>query len=185
MRRNAAGWVGRLDPPTCNHRNPSPTPLPLPARAPWLQDTWARAQVASNGSSPVWQGMALILAQFDGLMDGYNAVVPAADRLTPFQFQQVNAVGDFIDLVSALSFDDDAKVRAEHDWFAMNSSTFARRQRETTHCSSLIKLDGDFQNLWFAHVAWFAFQATLRIFKHYDFSALANPAVKGGVMSFS
>lgn len=144
-----------------------------------------RAQVASNGSSPVWQGMGMVLAQFDGLMAGYNAAVPAADRLTPFQFQQVNAVGDFIDLVSALSFDDDPKVRADHDWFAMNASTFARRQRETTHCSSLIKLDGDFQNLWFAHVAWFAFQATLRIFKHYDFSALANPAVKGGVMSFS
>jgi hypothetical protein len=148
------------------------------------QDAWARAQVATNGSSPVWQGVKLILAQFDGLVAGYAAVAPPQQALSTWDLQQVNAIGDFLDLIPALSRGDDPLVAAAWDWPRMNASTFARRLRETTHCSALIKTDATYSDLWFAHVAWFAYSTTLRIFKSYSFD-LAAPAMVGTKMSFS
>ena len=62
------------------------------------QDAWTRAQVAAN-SSPQWTAVGLVLAQFDGLMAGYAAVAPAGAALDTWAFQQLNAVGDFLDLI--------------------------------------------------------------------------------------
>jgi hypothetical protein len=148
------------------------------------QDTWARANVATNRSSDVWQGIGLILAQFDGLVAGYAAVAPAGQALSAWDLQQVNAIGDFLDLIPALSRGDDPKVAAAWDWHHMNATTFARRLRETTHCSALVKTDATFSDLWFSHVAWFAYSTTVRIWKNYRF-ALALPSAAGTEMSFS
>lgn len=146
------------------------------------QDAWARAQVVSNAESIFWRGISAILAQFDGLVAGYASVAPAAQALSVFQFQTLNSVGDLIDLIPAVVGDSDPVVSANYDWHGMNMSTFARRLRETTHCSALVKTDGAFSDLWFSHVAWFAFSTTIRIFKHYNF---ALEGVPGNQMSFS
>ena len=147
------------------------------------QDAWARQQVAAN-TSDLWKAHGLILSQFDGLVAGYQATAPADQALTVFDLQQVNAIGDFLDLIPALSRRDDPKVASAWDWYAMNSSFFAQRLRETTHCSALVKTDATFSDLWFSHVAWFAYSTTIRIWKSYNF-AVALPAVAGREMSFS
>ena len=41
-----------------------------------------------------------ILYQFDGLVEGYNAV--SGSPISRFEFQLLNAVGDLIDLIGAL-----------------------------------------------------------------------------------
>ena len=66
------------------------------------QDAWTRAQIASN-SSDHWVGMGSILSQFDGMVAGYQALAPANETLTLFQLQSVGAIGDYLDLITALS----------------------------------------------------------------------------------
>ncbi len=94
------------------------------------QDTWSRGQVATNKSSALWQITGLILSQvclqarllyrstlvfcdfdeccngpmqFDGLYAGYTAAAPANQQLSLFEMQQLNAVGDLLDLIPALA----------------------------------------------------------------------------------
>lgn len=79
-------------------------------------------------------------------------------------------------------------------------------------CSGLVKVTGNYSDLFWGHSAWFIYQVrswratakgplgwraitpvtrfppgqgTNRIFKNYDFSGLSNPAALGRVMSFS
>ena len=141
------------------------------------QDAWARAQVASNNSDH-WVAMGGILSQFDGMVAGYAATAPANQTLSLFQLQSVNAIGDYLDLIVALSPAD------APDYDAMNDTELMAAVRKNNHCSALVKVNGDLSELYFAHVAWFIFQSMTRIFKHYNF-ALNQAAVAGRQMSFS
>ena len=140
------------------------------------QDAWTRAQIAAN-TSDRWVGMHSILSQFDGLVDGYQTLAPANETLSLFQIQSVGAIGDYLDLITALTTDGP-------DYDAMTDDELMAAVRKNNHCSALVKVTGDFSELFFAHVAWFIFQSTTRIFKHYDF-ALKQTAVAGRQMSFS
>jgi hypothetical protein len=64
------------------------------------QDVWARQQAAANTKDPFWQHVAAVLAQFDGLVQGYarestRGIVPA---LTIFAFQLLNGIGDLFQI---------------------------------------------------------------------------------------
>lgn len=142
------------------------------------QDTWARSQVATNTSSPYWQAMGLILAQFDGLMDGYNATYGSVQYLSKYDFSQMGAMGDILDLIPAIA------PSEAINWDTLNDTQLMDRVRKTTHCSALVKVNGDLTELWYGHVAWFIFQSTLRIYKSYQFN-VNNPNVVGQEMSFS
>lgn len=41
-------------------------------------------------------------------------------------------------------------------------------------CSALVKLLGDFSDLYASHSSWFVFQAMERIYKHYNFQRAAS-----------
>jgi hypothetical protein len=43
------------------------------------QDKWLRQQVAANSDDAYWQVQGLLLAQLDGLFDGYDAAMAAAE----------------------------------------------------------------------------------------------------------
>jgi hypothetical protein len=43
------------------------------------QDAWLRQQVAAHPGEAYWQVQGLLLAQLDGLYDGYNAAMAAAE----------------------------------------------------------------------------------------------------------
>ena len=147
------------------------------------QDAWARANVASNASSPIWRATGLVTAQLDGLVAGYAAAAAASGGALPaldvFAFQQMNAIGDFLDLIPALSLSEDS-----WDWANMTDAQLMDRVRKTTHCSALVKVNGDLTQLYFSHAAWFIYTGTTRIFKHYNFK-LADAAVAGTQMSFA
>jgi hypothetical protein len=140
------------------------------------QDAWARQNIAANTSSPIWRSMGLVLAQFDGLVEGYNAVSSAGSNSTPplsvYQIQQLGAMGDFLDLIPALSPADAPQ------WSNMTDAELMDRVVKSTHCSALVKVNGDLTELYYAHSAWFIYQSTIRIWKTYDFD-LQDPAVVG------
>ena len=140
------------------------------------QDAWTRAQIASNKTDR-WVAMGSLLSQFDGLVAGYQALAPANETLSLFQIQSIGAIGDYLDLISALTEDGP-------DYDKMSDSELVAAVRKNNHCSALVKVTGDLTEIFFAHVAWFIFQSTTRIFKHYDFN-LAQAAVAGRQMSFS
>jgi hypothetical protein len=145
------------------------------------QDTWSRQQVSSN-SSDFWAIVGGITSQFDGLVAGYASVAPADEQLGVWAFQQLNAAGDFLDLIPALQ--PGSADAAPWDWQNMAAEDVMKRVLKTTHCSGLIKTDGNFSDIWFGHSAWFIFQGTNRIYKHYELN-LNNDAARGQQMSFS
>ena len=120
------------------------------------QDAYARANVASNTSSPIWQSTGLLLSQMDGLYAGYNAqaAVSGGRPLTMYDFQKINAIGDFLDLIPALSVED------SWDWTLMTDQELIDRVRKTTHCSAFVKVTGDLSEMYFSHAAWFIWQST-------------------------
>lgn len=115
------------------------------------QDQWTRSQIASNNSD-YWQGMSAILSQFDGMVQGYHDIAPSNETLTTFQLQSVGAIGDYLDLIVALTSEGP-------DFDAMTDSELMSFVRKNNHCSALVKVTGDFSELFFAHVAWFIYQS--------------------------
>jgi hypothetical protein len=141
------------------------------------QDAWMRAGIAANASAdPTWAAVGAVVAQFDGLVAGYAATNPPLP-LSVYQFEQMNAMGDLLDLIPAVSPGD------TWDWANMTDDQLMARVRATTHCSSLIKVTGDFSDLFFGHSAWFIFQSTNRIYKSYSFPL--SGGFVGTEMSFS
>jgi hypothetical protein len=103
------------------------------------QDAWTRAQVASN-TSDHWVGMGSILSQLDGLIAGYKATAPANETLSAFQIQSVGAIGDYLDLITALT--DEGP-----DYDSMTDAELMAAVRKNNHCSALVKVTGDFSEV--------------------------------------
>lgn len=155
-----------------------------PAFQQWFttQDTWTRAQIAANPTDNYWQGLGAIMSQFDGMLAGYNAQAPPNMQLTVWDFQQLNGLGDFLDLMPAIG--DYGAYSRNWNWDTMTDDELVDRVRKTTHCSALVKVNGDFTDMWFGHAAWFTFEGIIRIFKSYN-TPLHNPAAVGKQFSFA
>lgn len=52
-----------------------------------------RAQIKANPQDPYWVTAGLVLAQYDGLIDGYHSVQTAGQELSPFAFFVLNGCG--------------------------------------------------------------------------------------------
>lgn len=90
-------------------------------------------------------------------------MAPPSEALTLFQLQSVGAIGDYLDLIIALT-------NESPDFDAMTDSELIAFMRKNNHCSALVKVTGDFSDMLFSHIAWFIFQSMTRIFKHYNFN---------------
>ncbi|EDQ90028.1 uncharacterized protein MONBRDRAFT_20946 [Monosiga brevicollis MX1] len=138
------------------------------------QFNWTRSQVAANQDDVFWQQVGLIMAQYDGLRAGYGANVYDKHVLPEFAFQLLNGNGDFFDIIPKAVDVTKMSSREFHDWRMRNG-----------RCSALIKLTGDFSDLFMSHSAWYIYQAMNRIYKHcasYNFQATITHAKK---ISFS
>jgi hypothetical protein len=143
------------------------------------QDAWIRSQIEAKPSDPYWQAVAVVMAQFDGLVAGYQATAPADQQLSVFDFQQLNGVGDLLDLISALQPDVGIP-----DWKNMTPEEIMAEVRSRNHCSGLIKITGNFSDIFAAHSSWFTYQSMLRAYKHYKFD-YSNPVFAARKTSFS
>jgi Phospholipase B len=144
------------------------------------QDKWNRANVISN-SSEYWATIGFINNQFDGLRAGYDAAAPANQAIDEFGLQTLNAVGDFLDLIPALGL---YNISTQKPYDEMSREELIQAVRKNNHCSALIKTTGNYSDIWFGHSAWFIYQSTIRILKHYKFNLNSN-FIAGTEMSFS
>uniref|UniRef100_A0A7S2S049 Phospholipase B-like n=1 Tax=Mucochytrium quahogii TaxID=96639 RepID=A0A7S2S049_9STRA len=131
----------------------------------WMdtQEAWSRKKVSeSNGNDAFFRHVGYVLRQFDGLEAGYraNKNVPVLDH---WAFQMLNGVGDMFDILPTV--DEDHRT----DWASMTKEDIIREHSKAGHCSAMIKLTGNFSDLFIGHSSWWTFSNTNRIFKHYHF----------------
>jgi len=145
------------------------------------QEAWTRVMVSQQaGTDPFWAHVGYLMAQFDGLVEGYGEatrrnITPALDR---FAFQMLNGVGDLFDIIPAV------KRHRRIDWLSLSLETAELLHARKGHCSALIKPTADFSDLFMAHSSWFTYSNTDRIFKHY-FLNFNDPSTAARRISFS
>jgi hypothetical protein len=123
----------------------------------WINQNiaYVRAQVHTQAADAYWVRTGLILAQFDGLMDGYNAraseigILP----LREVDFWLVQAQGDLGDLEEILS------------------SELERKDPELRgHCTALIRLAPGNSDIFFSHTTWTDVRSMHAYLKEYTFN---------------
>jgi len=132
------------------------------------QDNWVRSMIKDHKDKPHWKTVGYIMSQFDGLMDGYAATTSPNQTLPLFAFQTLNGCGDFLDLLSVV--DEDRRV----PWDDLAPEDFFRKFAQQGHCSALVKVPGDYSDLWAGHSSWFTYGAMNRIYKQYNFDLTAD-----------
>ncbi len=159
----------------------------------WIhtQDEWVRKTCRANRKDDdrFWDAVCLVLQQFDGVVQGYQAFSSDMPGLVPdlqyhdFLFLESNA--DLYDVIDAL----DPSQRPS--WNVSLSSKDRKTPAEMlselalqqSKCSALVTFSSDLSELYMGHSTWDSYTAMLRIYKHYRFDLSFKPA--GGQMSFS
>ena len=143
------------------------------------QTEWVARQVKQHAnSSTYWAGIGLIQRQYAGLQAGYNAYASKAQKLTRFQFDQLQMSGDWGDVYAATH-------KSERPHFAnMTAAETESYLQSIGHCSVLVKVTADLSEVYGAHSTWSEYSTMNRIFKHYNFR-LQSPFVAAQRVSFS
>jgi len=129
------------------------------------QDKYNYAQVAANPTVPFWQQIGFTNNQFDGVIAGYQANAPVnSPKLQRQDFQVINGVGDLLDLMTALNL---GGKYGRKDWLNLSPEEFELSAFRRGLCSGLVKVTGDYSNLYAGQSAWFTYSAMNRIFKFY------------------
>ncbi|ELU08391.1 hypothetical protein CAPTEDRAFT_181876 [Capitella teleta] len=145
------------------------------------QEQWAKKNVKLYASKDVyWRHVGLILAQLDGLYDGYKSIADPSwvSEQSRMIVLVLNAVGDLIDLVHAV----DPESRPKFS--LMSHEEFEQFVHFSGHCSALVKVLGAFEDIFMSHSSWFVYAATNRIYKHYNFN-VRDAATAAKALSFS
>ncbi|KAL0221523.1 hypothetical protein RCL1_001377 [Eukaryota sp. TZLM3-RCL] len=102
-----------------------------------------------------WAHVALTMSQFDGFVQGYHDACPPNTEfyLTETQLWLYQGSGDVMEIVKILA-------PPAH---GVDMETMFE------HCSALVVLTDDFNNLYTSQVAWFMFGAMNRVLKSYNF----------------
>ena len=148
------------------------------------QDEWARAQVSARPHDPFWVALGGLLAQYDGLTQGYHATSsscyqPAPPPLPDFAFQLLNGVGDLFQIIPSVI------PSKRPDWTRMNQTQTRRELERSGHCSGLVRVLPGFEDLLMGHSSWFEYPDMNRIFKYYTLegTGLAGLKLGAGVSS--
>lgn len=143
------------------------------------QDLYMRDMIKNNvPGCPYWRHVAYILSQFDGLVKGYQDIAPDDMKLDIYAFQMLNGNGDLLDLISAVN------PKGIPDFDSMTKEEAVSFIARSGRCSALIKVLGAYEDVFMSHSSWFIYQATMRIYKHYDFN-VDDPYTAAKQMSFS
>lgn len=128
------------------------------------QENWTRSMIKDHAATDsFWAHVGYLMKQYDGLVAGYAeaAAQKHVPELETFAFQMLNGVGDLFDIIPTV------QKAKRIDWLKLDRKTAERLHASQGHCSGLIKLTGDFSDLFMAHSSWFTYSNTDRIFKHY------------------
>ena len=108
----------------------------------------------------------MVMAQFQGLQDGYNKAAEEEDinlpKLDEFSFLFLNTLEEFGDLLHV--FDPD---KFNLDFSKMTDDEFMRYRLETGSCSAMVKVTPELDDIFFTHSTWTSYYRMNRIYKHY------------------
>jgi hypothetical protein len=164
---------------------PADKPWPLDAENFLLKHaTWLEATIAAkkaSGLDAYWTHVSLMWEQWTGLFAGLNAGNGAGvhngvtfKNFTKGQLLVLTSLGDLFDIIPGLKANN---MSSEHkynkyddgkggDWRKMPKEEFMTWFAKKGHCTSLFKLTGDMQDIFFGHVSWNEMNTMMRIFKH-------------------
>lgn len=152
---------------------------------------WMRAQVERYSALPehldarYWEAIGLILAQFDGLVQGYQRFSKKQPPVSEIDLFMLNADGDLEDLIPVIQHrqkrttGSGSNPNTAADMVTKSFYTFLK----TLKCSALIRILPDFADLVWGHATWDTYSSMNRIYKHYEVplppAASAGRAVAG------
>ena len=132
--------------------------------ADWLTTTiaWTREKAEKNhGNDDYWNAVYSILKRFDGLVDGYKEFRDPKDdvAISELQFVVLEAAGDLDDLTVIVS-NDNPELRKK-----VTSDAWRELHQ---HCTGLIYMDEQFQDVYVSHDSWSGYNTMNRMLKDYE-----------------
>ncbi|GIQ81322.1 phospholipase B-like protein [Kipferlia bialata] len=148
----------------------------------YLQENldFIRHNVETKPNDDYWRGVGHVLHQFDGVVLGYQAAMPedGSQYQSELDLWMYQSAGDLLDLVVAV------EPSMRPDWSNMTPFEKDMRFAKDSHCTGLVKLAGDYSDVYVSQAAWFFYGAMTRAIKRYTYN-LHDPAVKAHSMAFS
>lgn len=116
----------------------------------WMKSNleYTRKQ-AENKNDKYWASIALILNQFDGLVEGYKLAAPEEEKLREMDLLFIQSVGDVYDL--------------ETYW----SKGQYYNELHHMECTGLVAITPDYKELFFGQSAWSSFLKMHQVLKEY------------------
>ena len=125
------------------------------------QVNYVQEMIATSTDNPLfWQELGLVMAQYSGLISGYANFHAPGQELDPIAFFLINAAGDMGDILSA------ACPEMAPNFEQMDKDEVLSYAHQHGHCSALVKLTGNYSQLFISHSSWFSYVGMLRIMKH-------------------
>jgi len=110
---------------------------------------WTAAQVQQHAASdPYWAQVGFVLEQFRGLVAGYTAIAPPSAHLSFIELLSLAASGDIGDIQSAVN------PETRPNWEQMSESEVEAAGAARDHCSALVKVTDNGEELFSGHVTW-------------------------------
>jgi hypothetical protein len=103
------------------------------------------------------------VAQFQGIVEGYNSVAPADQPMSLDDFLFLEAAGDMYDIIPATN---PASFKLQVG--KLSKGDFEDEFHKMVSCSAIIKIADDNSDCWFGHTTWTHYANMLRIYKNYD-----------------
>lgn len=137
----------------------------------------AQTDMPVVSSDAYWHNVGLVLAQLEGLRDGYNAHMPADKQLTTTDIWLMNNDGDTLDIERAVVADNPLTQIEK-----MSTQQLIQLVSFRMRCSALVKWTGD--DVLAGHTTWADFREMIRIYKHFNLN-FNHPSCRSRRVSFS
>ena len=124
-----------------------------------------------------WENVYYIYKQLQGLYDGYNDTAEEEKKIDFYDFIFIPGLTDSEDA----EYYNDATNRPHFSEMTNEELNFFTLIK--SHCSALIKLADDYNDIWFGHNTWFSYNSMIRIFKEYRF-VTNNNDLKSKTLAF-
>eukprot|EP00798_Chlamydomonas_sp_ICE-L_P016276 gene16276-22456_t len=128
-----------------------------------------------------WEGIRFVTLQLDGIVNGYNGCVESLKHGGK-ETSMETLPRELNDLIPWLMPNSDTYNVLDLD--RLGPSEALTRLATSGHCSSMIRVTGDLQDIIMGHNTWTTYYTMVRLFKHYSLN-LKSPFVKNRGITMS
>eukprot|EP00929_Paragymnodinium_shiwhaense_P001857 TRINITY_DN102069_c0_g1_i1.p1 TRINITY_DN102069_c0_g1~~TRINITY_DN102069_c0_g1_i1.p1 ORF type:complete len:622 (+),score=159.61 TRINITY_DN102069_c0_g1_i1:130-1995(+) len=144
-------------------------------------ERWTHEQLAkADAKDTYWNTIRFLVDMRAGMRAGANAHLPADKQISELDSVLLGLLGDITDIKQV------ANETQRLEFASMTSDDLMLYQQTHGHCSAIVKLTPDGQELFVGHNTWWEYFVMLRVWKHYDFggmSAVSMPSYPGSLSS--